>query len=131
MNLRSALRPLAALVPLVGGCAATPDLTYSADADATGGPRDGGAADAATDAAAGHDADAGRDALPNEGGAIGCPSTPPPGAETCCGAVPCLDKSGNGCSCSACANLGCGTGQWCCTDGNQTTSCKPNAASCK
>ena len=59
-------------------CEAVPDLTF-ADAAA-----DLDAADAAEDAS---DAGAAEDAALD--GGLGCPTSPPPGASVCCGAIAC------------------------------------------
>ncbi len=125
--------PLASFAVLLTACAATPDIAYVADGDAgadataTADGSSGGLKDAALDAPQGQDgaADAG-----GADGATGCATgTPPAGADRCCGAVPCVDRSGNGCNCADCAPLGCSA--WCCIGGNQKVSCKANASSCR
>lgn len=128
---------------LLAACAATPELVYATDqdagvlVDATMSASDagvtgdaGGMADALADATPALDA-ANIDAGPD--GAPGCAAgIVPAGGDRCCGDVPCVDRSGNGCTCSACAGLGCGGNKpWCCINGNQVASCKPDSKACK
>ncbi len=120
----------AALLVALAACADTPDLTYApngdagvdatstADAGDSGVGKADGAADAAGDGAASAD------------GATGCATgSPPPGATRCCGTVPCVDRSGNGCNCGDCDALACPG--WCCVNGNQQVLCTQSSKACK
>jgi hypothetical protein len=127
-----------ASAPLASACAAVPDVQFAdADVAAMDGGTESGAvtpdAQGADDSAVASDADpADADAGPP---AMTCPATPPPtGVNACCGATPCIDRSGNNlcAQCAACTQLGCKTSEVCCyAMNNGNLGCKKSAMDCK
>jgi hypothetical protein len=129
---------LAAIAALLAcpACAAIPEVSFEDDAgaDATAtAARDGAGLDVDAspepDSATGAPSvDGGTDAADND--AAVCPRTPPPGATTCCGSIPCV---GGKCAqrCAECARCGAdagdsgGVGRVCCVpnSGGQQATC--------
>jgi hypothetical protein len=88
-----------------------------------------GQADAAKADASDGNADADADADADAGTAPTCPGTVPAGADTCCGASPCVGKGGNTCNCGDCAQRHCAS--WCCFDSQGNSQCVAGPASCR
>jgi hypothetical protein len=87
-------------------CAAIPEVSFEDDAgaDATAAAeRDGGGLD--VDASSEPDGSTGTPPVDAGADAAACPRTPPPGATTCCGPIPCV---GGKCTqrCAECARCG-------------------------
>jgi hypothetical protein len=97
--------------------ASSPDAFDAADAHADAGATDGNAEDAEDAPAEAEDAGT---------TAPSCPDAAPPGATSCCGSTPCVERQGNACNCAQCMNCS----GVCCADMNGHTSCVATAADC-
>jgi hypothetical protein len=147
---------VAVAVPVLGGCALPSGLDAEADGSAGAGGEGwiseaGDAGDALADASSrdaplGSRVDAGRDAARESGDDAGsdavvaglqdgtdgapvpgCPHAVPPGATTCCGRMPCVERQGNSCNCSECHVCA----VMCCFGSQGTLSCVATPADCQ
>jgi hypothetical protein len=64
----------------------------------------------------------------SDGAATTCPGAVPAGADTCCGASPCVGRSGNACNCASCEQQSCAN--WCCFGSQGNLHCAPGPGSC-
>ncbi len=106
---------------LLAGCSAIPKIRFM-DLDAA---PDATITDAATTDAS---SDAGDGQAPVDAG--GCPGSPPPGAQICCGLIPC---GGPNCGLAlACPNcqMKCAVGALCCPNNGGQATCYLDASLC-
>ena len=120
------------LLVLPTACVETPPLVFASDeasapAPDAAAPASDAAREAAFDAATDGVVDIDGDVMDAADQCVN--GVPPPGGNLCCGNVPCVDRSGNGCDCAVCASLACSG--WCCVNSNQKASCKNKATACK